>query len=266
MRGGTLPPRAVAVTFDDGYRDNLELAVPLLEHLALPATFFLVPEVLSGQVEPWWELVAWAFACTTRTALHWEGDDYPLAVPSSRRSTSNRVAERLKRRNHDARMRAARQLVDLLAPKDPERRPDLFFDWDGARELVRRGFEVGSHSARHAILSEETPAEQRRDLVDSRRQLQDRLSIGVELLAYPNGTPLDYDEATVDAASTAGYDGAVTTIDGANTGGTPPFELRRFVMYPERGVAGLAVVGRHAARSLAGSLPRPPGRRSPNRP
>jgi hypothetical protein len=55
--GRPLPSRAVAITFDDGYRDNLDLAAPLLQDLGLPATFFLVPGLLSYEVRPWWEIV-----------------------------------------------------------------------------------------------------------------------------------------------------------------------------------------------------------------
>ena len=58
--GQPLPPRAIALTFDDGYRDNLEVGAPVLERLGLPATFFLVPGILDGTVSPWWETVAWA--------------------------------------------------------------------------------------------------------------------------------------------------------------------------------------------------------------
>ncbi len=52
--GRTLPRRAAAITYDDGYRDNLALAVPMLERLGLPATFFLVPGLLSNDSIPWW--------------------------------------------------------------------------------------------------------------------------------------------------------------------------------------------------------------------
>src|SRR5215218_7650889 len=65
--GDLLPSRAVALTFDDGYQDNLNLAVPLLQELGLPATFFLIPGLLSREVKPWWELIAWGFTCSSRT-------------------------------------------------------------------------------------------------------------------------------------------------------------------------------------------------------
>jgi len=72
----------------------------------------------------------------------------------------------------------------------------------------------------------------------------------VDLLAYPNGTPLDFDEVTIGAAAAAGFRFAITTIDGWNERDTPPYELRRFVVYPERGTVGLAgPLGRHALRA-----------------
>lgn len=249
--GEPLPPRAVAVTFDDGYRDNLELAVPLLQRLALPATFFLVPGILSGVTTPWWEVLAWAFAGTPRDSLAWEGEELSLGEAASRHASFFHVGERLKRRSRVARERATEELVTLLAPEGPGPTRELFLDWDGARELVRRGFTVGSHSLRHAILSEEEPAEQRRDLAEARRQLEDELSVPVELLAYPNGTERDYDATTIAAARAAGHLAALTTRDGWNDPRTPPFELRRFVVYPERGVVGLGVVARRLAHSEA---------------
>jgi peptidoglycan/xylan/chitin deacetylase (PgdA/CDA1 family) len=64
--GQPLPPRAIALTFDDGYRDNLEVGALVLERLGLPATFFLVPGILDGAVSPWWETVAWAVQRTPK--------------------------------------------------------------------------------------------------------------------------------------------------------------------------------------------------------
>jgi peptidoglycan/xylan/chitin deacetylase (PgdA/CDA1 family) len=84
--GRPLPARAVAITFDDGYRDQLELAAPMLERLGLPATFFLIPGVLSRTVRPWWELIAWAFMRATRDAIAWEGTTMTLRTPAERRA------------------------------------------------------------------------------------------------------------------------------------------------------------------------------------
>lgn len=224
--------RNVALTFDDGYRDNLDDAVPLLERLGLPATFFLVPDLLSRRGRPWWEVLAWAFARSGRARLRWEDEDYQLSSPGPRRLALERVAQRLKWRDGVAREAALDELVDELCPSGSARADELFLDWEGARALVERGFSVGSHSMRHRILSREHQDEQQRDLEESRRQLEAALHVPVTLLAYPNGTPADYDQVTIDAAARAGYTHALTTMAGVNGSNTPRFELRRYVLSP----------------------------------
>ncbi len=248
VAGRPLPPRAVAITFDDGYADNVTLAVPLLERLRLPATFFLVPGLLSGEVRAWWEVLGWGFGGTSRTALAWEGARYAVETAGQRRSAYERVAEQLKRRNREQREAAVTELLDRLAPVGTPRGPELFLDWTGARELVRRGFAVGSHSTYHAILSKEDEPAQQADLRESRRRLEDELQAPTPLLAYPNGTMRDYDAATIAATAQAGHRYAVTTVDGWNHPSVPPFEIRRSVIYPERGLLDLALTARQLLR------------------
>lgn len=125
-------------------------------------------------------------------------------------------------------------------------------DWAEGAQLIERGFSIGSHTCAHAILSGETADEQKRDLAESRRQLQQRLAVAADLLAYPNGTELDYDRATLDAARAAGHPWALTTREGFNDRRTPALELRRVVIYPERGLADLALNLRYALRSEDG--------------
>jgi peptidoglycan/xylan/chitin deacetylase (PgdA/CDA1 family) len=246
--GRALPPRAVAVTFDDGYLDTLRVAVPVLERLGLPATCFLVPDLLSGLVRPWWELLAWALTRSRSETVTWEGRTLRLRGVGERRAAVAATAEALKRRPHERRDQAVAELIERCgAPGDLDDR-SLFLDWDGARELVRRGIGVASHSQRHAILSQEAADEQRRDLAESRRMLQRELGVPARLLAYPNGLPDDYDATTMAAARSAGYSHALTTVRGRNRTTTAPYELRRFVIQPERGVTGLALAPLHLLR------------------
>jgi peptidoglycan/xylan/chitin deacetylase (PgdA/CDA1 family) len=242
--GATLPPRAVALTFDDGYRDNLTEAVPLLRELGLGATFFLVPEVLSRASVPWWEVLGAAFDGTHRRNLVWDGRVLSLEG-AARRPSYEVVCEALKRVDERTRREQVRALVDRLRPgveADVER---LFLDWDEARTLVRHGMRVGSHSLDHVILANEAAAEQHRNLCESRRALESHLDVEITLLAYPNGGPDDFDRVTEEAAHNAGYRAAVTTIPGRNSARTPPFRVRRFVVGPERGVVGLRSLVTH---------------------
>jgi peptidoglycan/xylan/chitin deacetylase (PgdA/CDA1 family) len=255
-QGRPLPPRAVAITFDDGYRDTLKLAVPILERLGLPTTFFLIPGLLSGVIRPWWEILGWAFTCSRQESIRWEGRQLGLHGTAERRASLTAVIELLKLRPGTERDRAVEQLCMRCDPSGAPGDAAMFLDWQGARELVRRGFTVASHSLKHTILAREAEAEQRSDLLLSRQQLEDRLGVAVDLLAYPNGAPGDFDATTIAAARGAGYAYAVTTIQGWNRSSTPPHEIRRFVQQPQRGVAGLALAPLQATRRrLAGAVP-----------
>lgn len=255
-QGRPLPRAAVALTFDDGYTDNLTLAAPLLERLSLPATFFLVPGLLSRTVSAWWETVGWAFCAATRSELVWEGTCHRLGSEPERAHAQAVVAAALKRRNRAAREDAVYELVRRLAPSTPAPGPDLFLDWEGARRLVARGHAVGSHSSYHAILSQETEAEQTDDLVQARRQLEGELGVPTPILAYPNGTVADYDAATLRAVARAGHSFAMTTVEGFNGSGTPPYEIRRSFMVPQRGLVDLLANLRYLARGARGRIAR----------
>jgi peptidoglycan/xylan/chitin deacetylase (PgdA/CDA1 family) len=236
--GRPLPRRAAALTFDDGYRDNLEVAAPILERLRLPATFFLVPSLLDGG-RAWWEEVAWAFVRSPRRELEWEGRRWPLDGRAQRAFVVDAVCERLKLVDHAARLAAIEELTARLAPRGAPG-DGLFLDWEGARRLARRpGAEIGSHSRDHAILSRESASVQLADLTYARRALQRELDLPVPALAYPNGTSADYDEHTMTAAREAGHRWALTARTGVNRPDTPRYELRRAMLSPSDGVKGL---------------------------
>jgi peptidoglycan/xylan/chitin deacetylase (PgdA/CDA1 family) len=235
LRGGRpLPPRAVALTFDDGYRDNLTLAAPLLEQRGLPATFFLVPAILAGELRPWWELLGWAFAGAAERSVRWEGRLLPTRGRPGRHSV-RWVTERLKTLNQAERERQVAVLAELLEPRGRLEDRPMFLDWAEARELVRRGFSIGSHTTHHVILSRETVELQADQLAGSRRRLEAELDVPVRLLAYPNGRRGDYDATTIRAAERAGYRYALTMRPGLNHPTTAPHEVQRVVLEPQRG-------------------------------
>ena len=228
-RDDPLPPRAVALTFDDGYRDQLELAAPMLSRLGLPATFFLVPGLLDGTARAWWELLAWTFTRSTRDAVVWEGRILGLRDDGERRRSLATVLEELKRRDHAGRNAALDELKDRCSPDGKLEEHASFLDWDGARQLVRQGLMVASHSLNHAILAQEPTPAQERDLTLSRRRLERELDVPVELFAYPNGVPgQDYAAEHVAMANACGFRAAVSTAWGAASARSDRFQLPRF--------------------------------------
>ncbi|MGE3285929.1 MAG: polysaccharide deacetylase family protein [Pseudonocardia sp.] len=238
--GRPLPSRAVAITFDDGYRDNLVHAVPVLRHLGLPATVFLVPGFLSHKVHAWWERLSWALRTTAAPSVEFEGEMLPLGSEQDRGRALGMIEASLKRDDLVTRHDRLETLVAALEPPGELHPGDLYMDWDEARELVRAGVSIGSHTMGHAILARETAAEQQEDLCECRDALQRELGVEVRSLAYPNGQRGDYDDVTIDAARASGHEFAVTTRGRITETGTPPFETPRWIVSPERPAARLA--------------------------
>jgi peptidoglycan/xylan/chitin deacetylase (PgdA/CDA1 family) len=247
--GRPLPSRAVALTFDDGYLDNVTVAAPVLHAAGLPATFFLVPEFLSGTSRVWWEDLGWAFAHATAAELHWEDRRYDTSSPEARREAMGPVADSLKLVDSRAREEAVTEIRARLNPTGPAVLGRQFMDWDEADRLVHLGHEIGSHTCGHPILSREELTVQARELTESREQLASHFQRPVDVLAFPNGRTQDYSAETVRLAHDAGYAFAVTTRTAVTGAGTAPGEIPRVLVDAETDVRevlkrGLRVVNR----------------------
>lgn len=262
--GRSLPPRAIALTFDDGYADWLDAAVPELDRRGMHGTFFLVSDILSGRIGAWWEELADAFDRATAPTLEWDGRTLPLATPEDRRTAQAAVAADLKLVDRETRVASVHRVAAAIAPPAPDRAP-LFLDWAGARALAATGHGIGSHTVTHPILSRETPSAQTRELVDSRQALEEGLARTVDLLAYPNGNAGDYDDTTLTRTAAAGYRAAVTTRPGIASSSVSPFEMRRVVLTPHDDLRALigkvARKGSGVARKVAGKVAGKVGRR-----
>lgn len=226
--GGTLLPRAVALTFDDGYRDNLTHATPVLRALGLTATIYLVPGFLSHDVPAWWERLAWGLRTARAPHVAFEGAMLPLGTPTERAAALRVIESGVKRTDHATRITAVEDVVARCEPGGFYDSHELYLDWDGARALVGAGcWTVGAHTNGHAILARETPDAQHRDLADCRALLHTELGVDATGLAYPNGEQADYDETTIAAARETGYTYAVTTWGRLADTGRGPYEIGR---------------------------------------
>ena len=208
------------VTFDDGYRDNFEAALPILKSQSVPAIFFLPTAFISAPRLTWWDHIAYVVNTTSVSLLRL---DWPKALEINLEQTSRREAIA-----HIVQMYLARQVSDELQFRkmlegragvevDEEKLGrSLFMSWAEARLLQAAGMSIGSHGHSHRALSGLSEAEQRADLVESRRILQHQLGRDVVALAYPYGWQGTYDDITTNLAREAGYRLAFTSIEGIN--------------------------------------------------
>jgi len=240
LRLGTLPPRAACITFDDGYRDNAEVALPLLIKHRLPATFFIASGFLDGGIM-WNDVVIECVRQARGAALDASGlglGFLPLAGMAQRRAALTVLLERMKYLPLAARDEAAGRLVLQTGACLP---PALMLDSSQVRALRRAGMEIGAHTVDHPILRLLPLEEARRQIAWGRVQLE-ALAGPVRLFAYPNGKPgIDYGPEHVALVRELGFDAAVTTAHGA--GGSDLFQLPRFTPWdhaPLRFAARLA--------------------------
>lgn len=168
-----LPRGAVLITFDDGYRDNLRNAAPVLQSHGYRAAIF-PPTGYIGAFRP-----------------------LPHDERLARRGVFNRT-----------------------------------LDWDGLRELEAAGIGVGSHGVTHRPLASLTLSEARREIEESKAQLEDGLGHPVYSFAYVKGSRAHFAAAHFELLRAAGYELAFTSVSGANAKNADPLNLRRYNVEP----------------------------------
>lgn len=228
LYGGTLPRAALAITFDDGYADNLSVAAPLLRKHGLPATLFVATGYLDGGIM-WNDRVIAAFRSTSRPALDLDGlglGSFSTATIGDRRDGIERVLRALKYRPSAERERLARAVAEAGAIETP---PDLMLTRDGVRALGRYGIDVGAHTLTHPILARTDSREAWREISEGKRELETIAGRSVSLFAYPNGRPGDdYGPEHVRMVREAGFAAAVSTAWGAADRASDRLQLPRF--------------------------------------
>ena len=225
---GALPARALCITFDDGYRDNVDVALPILQRHGLAATFFVATGYLDGG-RMWNDTVIDAIRTMPGASLDlpdWGLPDLPLDSDAGRRAAIQKVLPLLKHLPGDERRGHVEQLATRAAL--PASQGPMMRD-DGIRALRAAGMEIGAHSVTHPILARVPQADAREEIVESGRRLADILREPTRLFAYPNGKPgQDYGPEHVRMVQEAGYRAAVSTSPGVAAAGADVYQLPRF--------------------------------------
>lgn len=230
-REGDLPARAAAITFDDGYADNHDVALPILQRHGLPACFFIATGFLDGG-RMWNDTAVEAIRRCKQVALDLR--EGPLAAldlldlgdwPARARALSQ-VLQTAKYLEPLARQAA----VDDLAVRAGVRPPDdLMMRSEQVRALHRAGMQIGGHTVNHPILARLPLAIARAEITDGRERLQQLLDAPVTLFAYPNGKPgVDYQAEHASLVRELGFAAAVSTAQGAAHRDSDPWQLPRY--------------------------------------
>jgi peptidoglycan/xylan/chitin deacetylase (PgdA/CDA1 family) len=229
LRAGTLPRRACCITFDDGYADNLTVALPILEKYGLPATVFIASGYLDGG-RMFNDAAIDALGAASGDALDLEEiglGRHALGTQEKRRAAIGAVLEELKYRPPDRRETDVARLVELCGCGELPR--DIMLTSPQVGELSRRGVEIGGHTVSHAILTTLCDAEARAEIRSGKERLEELTDKPVKVFAYPNGRPQrDYATRHVAMMGELGFELAVSTSPGVANSISDGFQLPRF--------------------------------------
>jgi peptidoglycan/xylan/chitin deacetylase (PgdA/CDA1 family) len=240
LRNGKVPRRAVVVTFDDGYSDNLHVAKPLLEHYEVPATVFITSGHLGREF--WWDQLDWTLSTSAslpeQLSLKIGGTVHRLEADWTGR-------HRLENSAAAWRQRSMMWLYGLLQPLAEGERQQVMEQlqaWPGATtqdvsdrkllspdEVLRLGqgtlIEIGAHTVSHPNLARLPILEQETEIRQCKNYLEELLNRPVNSFAYPHGL---FSDATVTAVRDAGYVCACTSSNDVIWSRSNCYQLPRF--------------------------------------
>ena len=230
-RARRLPERAVAVTFDDGYVDNLTVAQPILTRHAVPATFFVPAGPIEAGGEFWWDALERLFfgpaplPPEAPAAITGGVETLPLRTVEERAAAHWAIYHRLVRMGASARasrLDALAAWAGLAPPRADDARPMTVAELRRLASL--RGAAIGAHGVSHLALPGLDPSARRAELEGGRVRLEARLGAPVTALAYPYGA---WDPETARAARDCGFALAVTCDERPVETGADPWRLPR---------------------------------------
>ena len=227
MDAGTLPARAIAITFDDGYRSVHELALPVLRKFGLPATVFVTSGYV-GERNMWNDRIIEAVQGLPDGSLDLTElglDEYSLHTLADRKHTLASLTETSKYLPPQGRTALIERLETMVGE---ELAYGLMLTPEMVVNLDRNGIEIGAHTISHPILTSLDDQSAQLEIAGGKAELETLIGKPVRLFAYPNGkVGKDFDARHVGMVREAGFDAGFTTAVGAVTRHGDRFQLPR---------------------------------------
>ena len=231
IRVGAIPNRAIVITFDDGYSNNLTHALPLLERFEISASIFIPTGFMKEAREFWWDRLSRIFLETQslppNLSLEFQGEQYDWKTQSDsqRENAFSEIKERIKPLPEADKDKILRRLEIWAGDKYKPRKDIRVMSIEELRELAESKYiNIGAHTISHSVLPSLSLNDQKYEIVEGRKMLMTWVNTPIEFFAYPNG---DYTEETKRIVSEAGYKAAVTTNEGCVNKNADVFALNR---------------------------------------
>ncbi|HVJ68119.1 MAG TPA: polysaccharide deacetylase family protein [Caulifigura sp.] len=235
------PGRFVLITFDDGYLDNYELAFPVLARHEIPATFFITTGFIDQRRVAWWDEISWMVKQAVRrqwpTRLQiGRPPEWSLEEASSATRTLLRAYKSLSTTEWPAFLDEIAEATGAgRCPLTDEASP--WMTWAQIRRLQEAGHTVGAHTVTHPVLARCSREQQRFEITESKRRIEEILGQPVQSFSYPVGTADAFTVETAELMRDAGIRWAFNFqggyMDARRAGAADHYSLPRIAMEPE---------------------------------
>ncbi len=237
--GTPLPPKAVALTFDDGYLDNHTHALPILKRHGLSATFYVTTDCIDNRAILWTGLLRFAVFTTERPLLEITSPvpfRLPLRTPIERKEAFTKLIVTMKNVPTSRRLAILAAVREAAGIEDLSPLKGIMMSWDQVVELRDAGMTIGAHTLSHPNLPNATEDEARREIFGSRDAITERLGGKVRHFSYPNGRGSAHlTEGIKQIVAEAGFASATTSLTGAIQAGDDRLALKRIGVYLRHG-------------------------------
>jgi peptidoglycan/xylan/chitin deacetylase (PgdA/CDA1 family) len=235
LRAGNLPARPAVITFDDGYADNHDVALPILQRRGLTATFFIASGFLDGG-RMWNDTVIEALRRCPTPLLDLAAlglGTHPVETIEQRRAAISAVIPHLKYLEPAKRQQQVNAIAVCAGVDLPG---DLMMSSAQVRNMAISGMTIGAHTVHHPILARLSDDQAEAEMREGKRALEEIIGATVSYFAYPNGKPgEDYSAVHVRIAREIGFDAALSTAWGVATPGGDLFQIPRFTPWDRSG-------------------------------
>lgn len=235
--GSTFPKNAVAVTFDDGFRNNYTTAAPVLEKYEIPAVFYLCSGVINTNLMFWVDVIEDTinFTQSKRITVRLEKDmTFDLSIPQTKLQALEQIKGYCKNVTVDEKNRVVQQLIQLtgVEPSVEHSKNYEKLYWKEVQELDRHPlFTIGAHSLYHDNLTKIMERKrQQTDIRLSLELLEYHLGHPIHHFSYPEGQSIHYDDDIISYLKTLSVKICPSAIEGVNDITTDLFHLHRIMV------------------------------------
>jgi len=232
--GKPLPPRAFAITFDDGFENNLTVAAPVLLEQKVPATFYVTTGLVDSNLMSWIDRIEYAIELRPRGTLRLPWGERAFQGVNGCKELLNEIRTHVKRDSSidsDGLASDIQQQLDVPATSVSDHPLDRKLNWDQVKTLaVEPSFIVAGHSHTHRVLEHLPDEELEREIDTSLRLLKEKAGIRSVHYSYPEGLSFCYSDRVIRVLKRRGIRCCPSAEDGTNGSATDLFHLKRIMV------------------------------------